>query len=83
MEYCLLTMAAVLHILEPRWLLAALAKLRLPCATLLARLAPSLACFPSVHSVTLSLPYLGLGFRATGRRCTWHVRMDTQGPQSC
>ena len=33
--------------------------------------------------VTLSLPYLGLGFSSTARRCTGHVRVDTQRRQSC
>ena len=54
-------MAAEVHFLEPRWLLAALARLRIPCATPLPTpafvgllpLCPS--CYP------LSLPYLGLG----------------------
>ena len=47
---------------QPRWLLEVLVMLTTPCATLLARLAPSFgllalcpSCFP------LSLPYLGLG----------------------
>ena len=54
-------MAAEVHFLEPRWLLAALARLRIPCGTPLP--APAFVgllplcpfCFP------LSLPYFGLG----------------------
>jgi len=54
-------MAAEVDFLEPRWLFAALARLRIPCTTPLPTpvfvgllpLCPS--CFP------LSLPYLGLG----------------------
>ena len=62
---CLPKMAVHERIFRPRWLLGVLAMLTTPCATLLARLAPALGCLPSVHSVTLSLPYLGLAFRAT------------------
>jgi len=47
-------MAAEVHFLEPRWLLAALARLRIPCAPPCPP-PPSLACFPSVHSVSLFL----------------------------
>ena len=80
---CLPKMAVHERIFRPRWLLGVLAMLTTPCATLLARLAPSLGCLPSVHYVTLSLPYLGLGFSSTRRRCTWHVSRDSQRRQSC
>ena len=84
---CLPKMAVHERIFRPRWLLRVLAMLTTPCATLLARLAPSLACFPSVHSVTLSLPYPGLGLEqqhgvALGM-CVWTDRdgraVDRQG----